>query len=99
MDTILRAWTKCQAKRKLGHSRTSTSSRKDATDHKGGKIEFKYSKKASIGKMHLGLYKDLVLIVGKVREIKEFLCNCNCKVLYWKCCKHFEQFVICCVVI
>ena len=83
MDTTLRAWTKCQAKRKMGHSRTSTSSGKDATDHERGKFEFKYSKKTLVGKSYLSLDKDLVLIMGKVREIRrDFLCNCNCKVLY-----------------
>ena len=31
--------------------------------------------------------------MGKVKEIRrEFLCNC--KILYWKCCEHFKQFVI-----
>ena len=34
-------------------------------------------KATTIGKRHFCLYKDLVLIVGKVRDSgKEFLCNC-----------------------
>ena len=51
-------------------------------------------KDAPVGKRHFDLFKDFVSIVGKIREIrKEFFCNC--KVLYWKCCKHLEQCVIC----
>ena len=41
-------------------------------------------KDATIGERHFGLYKDLVLIMGKVREKiqgSSFYYNCDCKVL------------------
>ena len=46
MDTTLQTWAKDkgQAKREQGDSRAGTSSRLDATDHKGGKFKFKDSK-------------------------------------------------------
>ena len=55
-----------------------------------------FGKATPVEKRHFGIFKDIVLTVGKVREREKNSGGSSFViiVLYWKCCEHLDKFLI-----
>ena len=87
-NTTLQAWPKARAKPRGNKETQGLAPLREGMqlitrEALNSKIQ-NLGKAVIVGKRHFGLFKDLVLIVGRVREIREnFLC-------IWKCSAHLE---------